>query len=88
MLVLSPKEMVPLTFMSLITPPRVALIPALAAILFVMLELKEMALLIVLPAFNNKVPPIMVTLPVDKFVLLEPPEEMDKVPALIVVPPL
>ena len=85
-LVLLPK--VTLALLPLITPLKVALTPALAAMIFAVLELKAMALLIVLLAFNNKVPPLMVTLALDKLVALVPPEETDKAPPLIVVPPL
>ena len=85
--VASPK--VTLALLPVITPPRVTLTSALATILFVVPELKLMALVIVLPlVFNNKAPPSMVTLLVDKLVSLVPPEEIDKVPPLIVVTPL
>ena len=83
--VLSPK--VTLALLPLITPLKVAPTPVLAAMAFVVPD-KMMAFLILLLAFNNKVPPLMVTLPVDKLVSLVPPEETDKVPPLIVVPPL
>ena len=85
-LVLLPK--VTLALLPLITPLKVVLVTALAAMKFVLLELRVMALLIVLLAVNNKVPPLMVTLPIDKFVPLVPPVEITKVAALIVVPPV
>ena len=87
--VLVPSPKMTLALLPLITPPKVTLIPALAAILFVVPELKVMVLLIVLPSvFNNKAPPLMVTPPVDKLVFSTPPDETDNVPPLIVVPPL
>ena len=72
----------------LIASLKVALTPVLATIVLVLLEFKAMALLIVLLAFNFKVPPLMMTPPVDKLVPLIPPEDTDKVPPLILVPPL
>ena len=83
--VLLPKLTLPIP---LITPLKEGLIPVLAAIVFVVPALKAMALLIVLLAFNFKVPPMMVTPPVDKLEPISPPEETDKVPDIIVVPPL
>ena len=83
---LSPKVTRP--FVPLITPLKVALSPALAAILFVVLALKAIVLLIVLLALNNKAPPLRETVPLDKLVLPVPPEETDNVPLLIVVPPV
>ena len=79
---------VTLALLPLITPLKMALIPALAAMIFVVLELKVMALLIVSLALNTKAPPLMVMAPVDKFVPLRPPEETTKVAPLIVVPPV
>ena len=86
MYVLSPK--VTLALLPLSTLLKVALIPALAEMTFVVPELNVMALLIVLLAFNTKAPPLRVTLPVDKLVPLSPPEVITKVAPLIVVPPV
>ena len=69
-----------------IMPLKVAVLVAAAAILFAPV-LSVMALLMVLVALFNKVPPAIVTALVDKPVPLIPPEATDKVPAEIKVVP-
>ena len=68
-------------------PLRVAVLPAVAAMVLVVPEAKEMALLIVLVPLANKVPPFRVTAPVERLVFIAPAVNTDKVPPVIVVPP-
>ena len=44
--------------------------------------------MVTLEAVFTSVPPLMLTLPVDRLEPLAPPDETCKVPALIVVPPV
>ena len=69
------------------TPLKVVVTPDAAAILFVPVA-RVIALVIVLFALTSKIPPPIVTVPVDRFDPLTPPEATDIVPALIVVPPV
>ena len=70
-----------------IMPLNVLVVVVAATILFAP-ALRAMALLMVLVALFNKVPPPIVSTLVDKPVPLVPPEAMDKVPAAIKVVPL
>ena len=71
-----------------INPVIVAVTPVVAAISFVVPEPKVIALLSELVVVSTSAPPLMVTVPEDKFVPLTPPDATFKAPALIVVPPV
>ena len=68
-------------------PLRVAVWAADAAMVLVP-AVRVIVLLIVPVVLANKVPPPRVTVPVDRFVPEVPPVATDKVPPLIVVPPV
>ena len=70
-----------------IMPPNVAVVPVAAAILLAPAA-NVMALPIVLDAVANNVPPLIVTVPVDKLEPEAPPEETDNVPPAIDMPPI
>ena len=71
----------------LIMPLKVTVFVVAAAISLVP-EPKVMLLLIVLAPVHNKVPPLIVTVPVERLVPLVPPVATDKAPPEMEVPPV
>ena len=86
LLVASPKLNTPVPAPEMM-PLKVAVLLVAAASLLAPV-FSVMALLMVLVAVFNKVPPARVMLPDDKLLPLAPPEATDKAPPLMVVPPV